>query len=62
MHTGLNQWSGCKYPFVGGHEIYGIATEVGEDVGNIKTGDRVGVGCIVDSCRECEMCHEGDEN
>ncbi len=49
------------YPMVPGHEITGIVTEVGEDVTNFEPGDRVGVGCFVDSCRKCQECLEGLE-
>ena len=44
-----------------GHEIAGIVTEVGSEVTKYKVGDRVGVGCFVDSCRECEYCLAGQE-
>lgn len=44
------------YPLVPGHEIAGIVKEVGPDVTKYKVGDRVGVGCMVDSCGECENC------
>ena len=46
---------------VPGHEIAGIVSEVGSDVTRYKVGDRVGVGCFVDSCRECEYCLAGEE-
>ncbi len=51
----------CVYPMVPGHEIAGIVSEVGSDVTKYKVGDRVGVGCFVDSCRECEYCLAGEE-
>jgi len=44
------------YPIVPGHELAGVVIEVGAEVKNIKVGDNVGVGCIVDSCLECESC------
>jgi uncharacterized zinc-type alcohol dehydrogenase-like protein len=50
-----------QYPLVPGHEIAGIVTEVGADVTKYKVGDRVGVGCFVDSCRECAQCRAGEE-
>lgn len=44
------------------HEIVGIVTEVGKDAeGHFKVGDRAGVGCMVRACRECELCHIGDD-
>lgn len=44
------------------HEIVGIATKVGSEVTKFKVGDRVGVGCLVNSCKECENCGKGLEN
>ena len=44
-----------------GHEIAGVVTEVGSEVTKFQVGDRVGVGCFVDSCRECEYCLAGEE-
>ena len=49
------------YPLVPGHEIAGIVKEVGPDVTKYKVGDRVGVGCMVDSCGECENCKNNEE-
>lgn len=60
-HTDLHQlkseWGDSIYPLVPGHEIIGVVTEIGKDVKNFKLGDRAGVGCFVDSCRECHQCH-----
>jgi len=61
IHTVRAEWGQVKYPIVPGHEIAGIVTEVGSDVTKYKVGDRVGVGCFVDSCRECESCIAGEE-
>lgn len=61
LHTARNEWHGTKYPVVPGHEIVGRVTAVGTQVTKFKPGDRVGVGCIVDSCRTCESCREGLE-
>ncbi|MDV6264243.1 NAD(P)-dependent alcohol dehydrogenase [Rhodococcoides yunnanense] len=61
IHTARNEWGGTTYPVVPGHEIAGIVAEVGTDVTSRKVGDRVGVGCFVDSCGECEACKDGDE-
>jgi uncharacterized zinc-type alcohol dehydrogenase-like protein len=56
IHTARNEWGGSTYPVVPGHEIIGHVTEVGKKVKNIKKGDVVGVGCLVDSCQECTQC------
>ena len=56
IHTVRNDWKGSKYPVVPGHEIIGRVTEVGSNVKNYKIGDLVGVGCLVDSCHECNSC------
>lgn len=61
IHTILNEWGGARYPLTVGHEIAGVITEVGSKVTKFKVGDRVGVGCLVNSCRECEYCKEGYE-
>ena len=50
------------YPFVPGHELAGVATEVGAKVTKIRVGDAVGVGCMVDACLQCRACRSGDEN
>lgn len=56
IHTARNEWGGSKYPVVPGHEIIGRVAQVGKNVTNYKQGDLVGVGCMVDSCQECEQC------
>ena len=61
IHTVRGEWGRAKYPIVPGHEIAGIVTEVGSEVTKFTVGDRVGVGCFVDSCRECEFCLAGEE-
>ncbi|MCW2549058.1 MAG: zinc-binding dehydrogenase [Mycobacterium sp.] len=61
IHTGRNEWGEAHFPFVPGHEIAGTVEEVGADVDKFVTDDRVGVGCMVDSCRECESCKAGEE-
>src|SRR5215212_6438223 len=61
IHTVKAEWGQPNYPVVPGHEIAGIVTEVGSEVTKYKVGDRVGVGCFVDSCRECEFCLAGEE-
>ncbi|WP_310588985.1 NAD(P)-dependent alcohol dehydrogenase [Dyadobacter crusticola] len=61
LHTIRNEWHGTQYPCVPGHEIVGKIVSVGEHVTKFKVGDVVGVGCLVDSCRECQYCQEGLE-
>ena len=61
IHTAHGDWGPVNYPLVPGHEIAGIVTDVGPSVTKYKVGDRVGVGCMVDSCGECENCRKGEE-
>lgn len=61
LHTARNDWGWSTYPIVPGHEIIGRVTEVGAKVTKFKAGDAVGVGCLVDSCRHCKPCEDGDE-
>jgi len=61
IHFVENDWGMTFYPVVPGHEIIGRVTEVGGDVTGFKPGDMVGVGCLVDSCRECSSCKNGLE-
>jgi len=61
LHAVHNDWGGTVYPIVPGHEIVGKITKIGEGVTKFKVGDLAGVGCIVDSCRECDHCHSGNE-
>ncbi|WP_312362397.1 NAD(P)-dependent alcohol dehydrogenase [Sphingobacterium sp.] len=61
LHAVHNDWGATTYPIVPGHEIVGRITKIGESVTKFQVGDLAGVGCIVDSCRECEYCHNGDE-
>jgi uncharacterized zinc-type alcohol dehydrogenase-like protein len=61
IHTARGEWHEPTRPIVVGHEIAGIVAEVGDEVTKHKVGDRVGVGCMVDSCRECENCQKGME-
>jgi uncharacterized zinc-type alcohol dehydrogenase-like protein len=61
IHTVRGDWGPQQYPLVPGHEIAGIVTEVGAEVTKHKVGDRVGVGCMVNSCRECANCLKGEE-
>jgi uncharacterized zinc-type alcohol dehydrogenase-like protein len=61
IHTVRGEWGPQQYPLTVGHEIVGIVTEVGSGVTLHQVGDRVGVGCMVNSCRECENCRAGQE-
>lgn len=64
-HSDIHQvnegWGEAIFPMVPGHEIAGVVAEVGPGVTRYAVGDRVGVGCFVDSCRECEYCRQGLE-
>ncbi|MGA6095531.1 NAD(P)-dependent alcohol dehydrogenase [Microbacterium sp. NPDC079356] len=62
IHTVRGDWGPVTYPQVVGHEIAGEVVEVGSEVTGFAVGDRVGVGCMVNSCRECENCRAGMEN
>jgi len=61
LHTARNEWHNTIYPNVPGHEIVGRVTKVGNEVSRFKVGDLAAVGCMVDSCRECDSCKEGLE-
>ena len=61
LHTVNGDWGPQPYPLVPGHEIVGVVTAVGEDVKNYKVGQNVAVGCMVDSCQECDQCHHHEE-
>ena len=61
IHTVRNEWGRARFPIVPGHEIAGIVTEIGSEVTRYQVGDRVGVGCFVDSCRECDNCKAGEQ-
>jgi alcohol dehydrogenase (NADP+) len=64
IHQARNEWPDvmpAMYPMVPGHEIVGRVSEVGKEVTKFKVGDTAGIGCFVDSCRECEPCKTGVE-
>ncbi|MBK3580413.1 NAD(P)-dependent alcohol dehydrogenase [Streptomyces sp. MBT65] len=61
IHQAREGWGEAIFPMVPGHEIAGIVSEVGPGVTKFRVGDRVGVGCLVDSCRECDNCKAGLE-
>ena len=61
LHCARNDWGWTQFPLVPGHEIVGQVTEVGPEVSRYKAGDYVAVGCMVDSCQQCDQCHRGEE-
>ncbi|KAA0935378.1 NAD(P)-dependent alcohol dehydrogenase [Streptomyces apricus] len=61
IHQAREGWGEAIFPMVPGHEIAGVVAEVGPGVTKFTVGDRVGVGCMVDSCRECDQCRAGLE-
>jgi alcohol dehydrogenase (NADP+) len=61
IHQVKDEWGGAIFPMVPGHEIAGVVADVGNAVSGLSPGDRVGVGCLVDSCGECEYCRVGEE-
>lgn len=61
IHLARDEWGRGNFPMVPGHEIVGIVSQVGNAVTKYKVGDKVGVGCFVDSCRACTPCKEGIE-
>ncbi|MEW9873175.1 NAD(P)-dependent alcohol dehydrogenase [Arthrobacter sp. HS15c] len=61
IHASRGDWAGTTYPLVVGHEIAGVVDAIGPKVTRHSVGDRVGVGCFVDSCRECANCREGEQ-
>jgi uncharacterized zinc-type alcohol dehydrogenase-like protein len=58
VHQARNEWNNSTFPMVPGHEIVGTVRAVGSSVTRFKVGDKVGVGCLVDSCRKCSSCHD----
>jgi uncharacterized zinc-type alcohol dehydrogenase-like protein len=61
IHTARGEWGQAIFPLVPGHEIAGVVEAVGASATKFSIGDRVGVGCMVDSCRECANCVAGEE-
>ena len=62
IHSSWNEWQHTSYPFVPGHEIIGRVVKTGSGVTRFREGQRVGVGCFVNSCRTCASCKAGREN
>ena len=61
IHQARDEWGGSAFPMVPGHEIVGKVVAIGSEVEKWAVGDIVGVGCFVDSCRDCGPCREGEE-
>ncbi|NDL63262.1 NAD(P)-dependent alcohol dehydrogenase [Acerihabitans arboris] len=61
LHQARNDWGFSAYPVVPGHEAIGRVISVGKEVTKFKPGDYAGIGCMVDSCRECSPCRHGLE-
>lgn len=61
IHQARDEWGGAIFPMVPGHEIVGVVTATGSAVSRFKVGEKVGVGCFVDSCGECSSCKDGYE-
>lgn len=61
IHTVRGEWGKQTYPLSPGHELAGKVTAVGKNVTKFRTGDHVGVGCLVNSCLNCEPCKTGHE-
>ena len=61
IHQVSDEWGGSIFPMVPGHEITGIVSKTGSKVTRYKIGDKVGVGCFVNSCRKCDACKKNLE-
>lgn len=61
IHTARGEWGPATYPLVPGHELVGVVAKVGSAVTRFQVGDKVGVGCMLASCKECEYCRAGEE-
>lgn len=61
LHTARNDWGGTVYPCCPGHEIVGRVSAVGPQVRKFREGDMAAVGCLVDSCMDCDQCRKGEE-
>lgn len=61
LHQARDDWENTVWPCIPGHEIVGKVIEVGEGVSRFSVGDRAGIGCMVNSCRQCDQCKMGHE-
>ena len=61
LHMARNDWGWSTFPLVPGHEIIGRVVQVGPEVSRFQIGDKVGIGCMVDSCQHCSPCQHGME-
>ncbi|NDD91835.1 NAD(P)-dependent alcohol dehydrogenase [bacterium] len=61
IHQVRDEWGGATFPMVPGHEIVGVVSAIGKKVKRFRVGDHAGVGCLVDSCRKCINCKDGEE-
>ncbi|GHB86087.1 dehydrogenase [Streptomyces umbrinus] len=61
IHHVRGDWGTVDYPVAPGHEITGVVTQVGSEVTKHAVDDRVGMGCMVNSCRTCDSCLKGEE-
>lgn len=61
IHAARNEWGVTKYPIVPGHEIVGEVVQVGKNVKEFKIGNKAGIGCLINSCGECEACLNSNE-
>ncbi len=61
IHQVNNDWKNTIYPCVPGHEIVGKISSIGKNIKEFSVGDTVGIGCMIDSCKQCKQCTEGDE-
>ncbi|MBU6375506.1 MAG: NAD(P)-dependent alcohol dehydrogenase [Bdellovibrionales bacterium] len=61
IHQVRDEWGGATFPMVPGHEIVGVVSAIGKKVKRFRVGDHAGVGCLVDSCRKCANCKDGEE-
>ena len=62
IHQANGDWGKAIYPMVPGHEIAGVVEAIGKRVTKFKIGDHAGIGCMVDSCRNCKSCNNNQEN
>ncbi len=61
LHMARDDWGWSAFPLVPGHEIIGRVTAIGSEVSLFKVGDAAAVGCMVDSCQQCDQCGGGEE-